>query len=197
MKVFALSTLMFAGLAVAQPGPPPPDARPPLYFPTKVGTKWVYSHPDFDRTAEIRSVEDKDGTKLVTVATVSLPKRGARQIYTETYAVSEKGLAMVKFNGYPFPEPLLKLPHKAGETWKVSIPRQRNVKEHEATHTALEPEAVEVPAGKYTAVRVQSVKTSGREIKTTSWYAPDVGPVKFTSDGYPGELVLKSFTPGK
>jgi len=62
-------------------------------------------------------------------------------------------------------------------------------------------EDVEVPAGKFHAVRVESEEPVGKELtqKTTTWYAPGVGWVKMVLQfGDAKEVkVLKSFAPGK
>jgi hypothetical protein len=59
-------------------------------------------------------------------------------------------------------------------------------------------EEVEVPAGKYRAVRVDTAAGmfNGNPVEAKAWYAPGIGLVK--SEGSFGhKLVLKSFTPGK
>jgi hypothetical protein len=59
-------------------------------------------------------------------------------------------------------------------------------------------EVVEVPAGKFTAVRVDSVYSADGEESTMSrWFAPNVGLVKMVHGGGSRTTVLKSFTPGK
>ena len=63
-------------------------------------------------------------------------------------------------------------------------------------------EEVEVPAGKFTAIRVESEVSVGSPIpllrfKLTEWYAPGVGLVKMIGryDNSVATRVLKSFTP--
>jgi hypothetical protein len=201
--------LLFIALA-AVAADPPAESRTILYFPTKVGTKWEYTHPRFDQTMEIRSVKEKDGAKYVTAAVVMYPKRRQRIINSEEYAVSEKGLFNTKSTlptGNPviFDPPLclLKLPNRPGQTWEVNVhqspgPAGAGVK---GTFTMRESEAVEVPAGKYMAVRVDFTGVHDDQVpdKHTRWFAPDVGLVKMVIAGgsNAGELVLKSFTPGK
>jgi hypothetical protein len=60
---------------------------------------------------------------------------------------------------------------------------------------------VEVPAGKFRAVRLEIAVTAinGEKvpaIRLTGWYAPEVGLVKMNR-GTEWTRVLKSFTPGK
>ena len=61
---------------------------------------------------------------------------------------------------------ILKAKFRSGDSWDVADGGKR---------TAYGPEEIEVPAGKYTAVRV--VWERGEE-KVTSWYAVGVGEVK-------------------
>ena len=39
----------------------------PLYYPTTVGTKWVYKEEGSEETLVVAAVEDIDGAKVVTV----------------------------------------------------------------------------------------------------------------------------------
>jgi hypothetical protein len=66
--------------------------------------------------------------------------------------------------------------------------------------TAGGSEEVEVPAGKYKAVRVDADGTiAGTRTGVTYWFAPDIGVVKmrYSIAGSDSVLELKSFTPGK
>jgi len=58
-------------------------------------------------------------------------------------------------------------------------------------------EEVEVPAGRFRAVRVEWDRDHPRspDFRTTIWYAPGVGEVKVALDGKPW-TVLKAFSPG-
>jgi hypothetical protein len=68
-------------------------------------------------------------------------------------------------------------------------------------YTRGKAEEVEVPAGKFEAVRVEGVVDlgTGRTQKSVEWHAVGVGVVKLVVDRGGGEqtTVLKSFTPGK
>lgn len=56
-------------------------------------------------------------------------------------------------------------------------------------------EELEVPAGKYLAIRVEESALMGRtEPRSTTWYAAGIGEIKRVS--FTGTKVLKSFTPG-
>ena len=68
-------------------------------------------------------------------------------------------------------------------------------------YTTGKEEEVEVPAGKFKAIRVEMENViNGAVFRTTYWHAPGAGMVKIVShDHKRGDRVqvLKSFTPGK
>lgn len=202
MKLAIAAFLPTVGLAVVIAAPAPNEAGPVLYFPTKVGTKWAYAHPDYEQTREVQSVEDKDGEKLVTIDDETVLQTGAKLRRTEVISVSGKGLFRRKMGKTTFDPPfcLLRFPHKVGDTWEVKGPPSPG---HEAeikiAITVHDSEQVEVPAGRYTAIRVVWAATNDGPPARTQWYAPHVGIVKSVTVDVrgPRELVLKSFTPAR
>jgi hypothetical protein len=113
----------------------------------------------------------------------------------------------LEFNGFLLDQYwLLKLPAKEGDKWEFDTPAQRDergrgLRGEKGTVTVGPTEVVEVPAGKFRAVRLEIAVTAINgdavpEIRYTSWYAPEVGLVKMTR-GTEWTRVLKSFTPGK
>lgn len=175
---------------------PVPKARP-LYFPVTVGTRWVYEEtPKAGKTKQrvevITSVEGKDGAKVVSVRSV-LDGAGATR---HKVAISNKGLFMLENDGDRADPPLcvLKLPAPAGTKWTVNSALSSVT--IEGTATVAEPERIKVPAGTYTAVRVEMAYTVLNEkYHSTVWLAPGIGIVKMVSADE--TVVLKSFTPGK
>jgi hypothetical protein len=169
-------------LAPAAPVPKGADG-PVLYYPTTVGTKWVYQRDGSDELIRttITAAEEKDGGAVLTIGLLTGDKANP---YWKVF-VSPKGL----FSGdggldeQKFPNPLLKLPVKAGEKWEVP---------GKPTRTVVGAEEVEVPAGKFRAVRVESEGL-------TEWFAPNVGCVQTVARSANGETktVLKTFAPGK
>jgi hypothetical protein len=187
-------------LAPAAPVPKGAD-RPVLYFPTKVGTTWVYDNSYSGETEEVlTAVREKDGATIVSVDRV-----GAHgELFPERrLAVSGRGLYLVQDGKRESeaPCPWIQLPHKPGDTWKHG----------DASYWACAVERVRVPAGVYLAVRVDCTGTiplnDGTALKYTSsdWYAAEVGLVKRVAESFqpglprlpPLVIVLKSFTPGK
>jgi hypothetical protein len=159
--------------------------KPLLYFPTTVGTKWVYQSRDQEWTQVVTAVEEKDGVFVVTYDTLAADGTTEAQYQR---AVSEYGISLVAGKQVEFvPKQLcLKLPYKELETWKDE--------DLEVIYKSLKSERVKVPAGVFDAIPVEMETTTGhRVLGETSWYAPGVGVVKRSR----GDVVLKSFTPGK
>jgi hypothetical protein len=189
---------------VALAAPVPRAARKtPLYFPTTVGTEWVYGSADskedeFADTLSITEAEESDGATVVTVAR----SFNGRPQSTETIRVSSEGLFLLanSHGKHDPPACMLKLPHKAGDRWQsYSLPVKP---ERGFVDVAVKEEQVKVPAGTFNAIRVDTESHRRGETKRlyTHWYAPDVGVVKYECGeafGGQGQTVLKSFNPGK
>jgi hypothetical protein len=97
----------------------------------------------------------------------------------------------------------LRFPVKAGDSWVVDIPSQEGgLQGSTGTATVGDVEEVQVPAGKFRAVRVDVTITAvdGKPLakprRATRWYAPGVGLVKVAA-GTGVTRALKAFTPGK
>jgi hypothetical protein len=187
-----------ACVAVGSAAPALKDGGPnALYTATHVGDKRVYELRAPAGTTEhsdvVTAVEKKDGALRVKIGRL----RGGETTPYADLEVSEKGLVRHMAGGNPLakPVPCLKLPHKVGETWEE--PEATGGK---TTYTVGKAEEVEVPAGKYRAIRIDSVTDQvGSSYKAACWYAPGVGLVKMVADtgGTKFSQLLKSFTPGK
>lgn len=177
-------------------GAPVPKTKPskePIYFPTRVGAKWVYrSNPGGDITEVITAVQKKDGANIVAVG-LELP--GGQVLPSQKISVSEKGLFRVASGSHEH-KPylcLLRLPFKQGAKWAANTTVGGS--ELKGTRTAYKADSVEVPAGTFKAIRVESEYTrDGVTHRATFWYAAGIGLVKYV-DGKK-ITVLKSFTPG-
>jgi len=178
--------LAFLATSVAYSAPAPKTADP-NWLPIKEGDTRVYEVRDGDRvlttyTDVVTRVEKKDADLHVTFRRES----PAADTFVTTIAVTGGGLLRVAINGKPLEKPslLLKTPTKVGAKWEVGAAR------YEVTQ---EEEDIEVPAGKFKAVRVKLI--DGAE--STFWFAPNVGVIKMASTQGPAVQVLKEFKPGK
>lgn len=175
----------------AAPVAPVSESSAKLYFPTTVGTKWVYDRNGKEETETITAVEKKAGAYIVTVEGIDYLKGTIKN----EFVVSRDSLTQTKhisWVGHP-PALLLKLSGKDGETWQTELGGWSNGKN---TVKRCGSDTIEVPAGKYATTRVETTffHPTGL-IRAQYWYAPGVGLVKETY----GDSVrkLKSFTPGK
>lgn len=197
--MFRLSALCLFVALVAVAAPVPKGTEAKLYFPTTVGAKRVMTFTSGKHTREdtetVSRVEVKDGVHRVTV---DLHTDGHRTTPGYVYEVTADGLERRtseedKGNN---PQPLLRLTVGVGETWVARPSGSRTY----ATLTRGKEEEVEVPAGKFTAIRVEVAVTRGDDTSQfTQWYAAGVGLVKEAAQR--GELTitreLKEFIPGK
>jgi hypothetical protein len=179
-------------LAVAPAAPRLKD-RPISYFPTQLGACWVYDVDGMDETRTITHVRDEDGAKLLTV---EWTWAGTDESTVETVGVSTKGLYRMGFDNEPFEQPwfMLRFPPSSGHTWKREPTKPFFGEE---TARVYGPEKVMVPAGIFTAYRVEfdCKADGGFPMLDTLWFA-EIGMVKHKS--WSGQTsALKSFTPGK
>jgi hypothetical protein len=202
-----LAVLLIFSLAL-----PTASAAPALkgkdlyYYPTKEGDKWVYESRSGDTATEytetVTKVEAKDGAFIVSVG---------REYKTDVKSfsrmqVSDKGLVRIGTGDrdLPVPVPMLKLAAKPGDTWSYEPAVPEGVAKRTVTYTMGKEEEIEVPAGKFKALRVEMSQTIPGAVvesvpRTTYWYAPGVGLVKSATNagGKERTVMLKSFTPGK
>lgn len=194
--MFRLSALALLMPVLAVAAPVPKEKGKELYFPVEIGAKKVMQRTGGvggaeEYTQTVTKVEEKDGVFTVTVHQES----GGRDWPTLVYEVSVKGVFQKKAGGgkETEPAPLLKLPAKEGDTWEADQPK--------GTVTVGKEEEVEVPGGRFKAVKVEVTRPGGRgqSPKTTLWYAPGVGLVKqvIATGGADRVTELKAFTPGK
>jgi hypothetical protein len=178
--------------------PVPKDKNPVVYFPTAEGTRWV-TQLSFDGKVEatysvsVINVEEKEGVRMVT-----LQYGIGREAKQTVHEVTAGGVA-VRSAGGGKPIPRLKVGEKAGTTWEAEEQVSPKVA-RKVTFTAGDEEEVEVPAGKFKAVRVDSeFEEGGVKQRASTWFAPGVGQVKYALNANGTTLTeeLKEFTPGK
>jgi hypothetical protein len=98
---------------------------------------------------------------------------------------------------YDPPVCLLKLPAKPGDTWTTELSGKGQPRK--TIYTYRGEEEVEVPAGKFKALKIESEMETGKSVRATFWYVAGIGMVKSSTKFGDTERVyaLKSFTAGK
>ncbi len=176
---------------------PVPKAKPKAdYYPSAVGTKWVYTYDDDtnEHTREVTDATEKDGVTTFTITW----KQGAQ---TQLWVMrkDDDGVSRVSQNGSEFdpPHQILKQKLADGDEWTSEYTLGKGgTTKYTHKRTVGKAESVKVPAGEYDAFPVSSVEASGNTSDTTLWYADGVGLIKIVAkDGTP--IVLKEFVAGK
>ena len=185
-------------LSLAAPGPKVIDLP---YYPTKIGDVLIYSksldgEARQDKIETVTGVESTESGVIVTMSLVA----GDRRVFHSKAEVSRSGVKMLKGSTTEgtFPGYMIQLPAKPGETWDAEY--KIGEISGKITHTIKKNELLEVPAGKFLCVRVDS-EITGFELKArkTRWYAVRFGLVKEVSvvANIETTQILKSFEAGK
>jgi hypothetical protein len=172
-----------------------------LYHPTHVGTTRVYEYqgswgPGGFREV-VTKVEETDGVFRVTYRHEVLggpATDGEVEVSGKGVFQLRSGLVKCKT-----PWPVVRLPLRPGDTWESDPSNAIGGAAPKATYTIGGEDVVEVPAGKFRAIRVDSVLDhNGGVVKSSHWYAERIGLIKvLTIQGTAESVqVLKSFTPG-
>jgi hypothetical protein len=189
-RTFAALLLMLPALLAVmaqKPQQPPPD-----YFPLRVGDSWKYRSTTADGkqsefTIKVLSEEKQgDGTNFYLVETLS-----AFQPIHDWYS-KPSGQVLMHRIAYPKNEALkadyqpvkqyLKNPLSVGASWQWKGKGMMGV-EIEESSQVTGTEAVEVPAGKFQAMKVETkVIQGGTPVTKTYWFANWVGMVKSMTD---------------
>jgi hypothetical protein len=206
LRRLVASTLVGVALAAGLSAAPVPThifpKDPPAFFPTAVGTKWVYQTADGDHTWVITRVEKEDGARVVTIT----DEVAGKETRTLKIAVSESGIRVLS-GSHIFPlwrgelycsQLLLNLPHAEGDSWDVTATLEGGFHLRGTWRVGGE-ERVKVPAGMCTATRVDWEPRLGRQFKvdlrTPCWYAKGIGLIQVGKD--PSFWSLKSFELGR
>jgi hypothetical protein len=201
-----LAGLALVALPVAAAPIPEGQGGPLYYYPTRVGDRLTYKYPTADVVHVVTAVEKKGDVQVVSVGgfddagkarphqKVEVSAKGLFRLESVFFGVGPAGQGSEKMVPDVPPVCLLKLPTTPGEKWVGRLGGTRQVE-----FVAGRPEAVKVPAGEFTAVPVDlahETPPGARPLRARYWFAPGVGRVKWTT-GDGGEVVLKTFSPGK
>jgi hypothetical protein len=183
---------------LAATAPVPRDAQKPRidYFPTQVGSKWVYKNtenPDWERTNVITSADEKNGAMIIRVGTQA--EDGTVE-HRETWKLSPSGLFQCHESreDEEAPTRYLKFPIQVGDKWDC-----RCTGGTMGVATCMGCEEVEVPAGRFKAVKVvarwKTQNIGGGEARV--WFVLGIGLVKCDWGDGGAATVLHSFTAGE
>jgi hypothetical protein len=174
--------------------PPEPD----LFIPAIVGTRWVYNVDDAEVTEAVTSVTRHNDHAVLAVDTII----NGQKWMSEKLTVSQFDISRTELNGQPCDPPIFVLRSglNPGQTWRVVHPG--NAVGFTIDSEFIGWEVVDVPAGRYRAVRIDSSYSDRHNNRNlVSWYAPGVGLIKeevWTSQSLgTSRKSLKSFTTGK
>jgi hypothetical protein len=190
--MLVILALVLAAPVPAAPVPTHLMPETPPYYPTTVGTKWVYDWNGRQLVETISAVEHKDGA---TIITLDQEQGEQRTQASSVLRLSKEGLSRLAVRGSEYTEPywLLKAPARPGDKWNVTVTFKPNDKPQQ-TGTKLigDADEIEVMGKKLKAIRVIT-NLSGATETMTSWYVPGIGLVKQTGTT---KMTLLSFTSG-
>jgi hypothetical protein len=144
------------------------------YFPLKDGTRWVYKAEN--RTITVRVSKHEP---VGSVSCARLEASSTDEVHNEHLAVQPDGIYKYRADGKDIEPPLclLKLPPKAGTSWKVAS--QIDGLPVTGTFTLTE-EQISALGRTLQAVVVASkdFEIAGRKMPLTYWFVRDLGPVR-------------------
>jgi hypothetical protein len=158
----------------------------PYLYPTRVGDR---HESVFNKQPVVCVVTKADSTQDgILVEVIEEHGDGPRTPY-EIVLVSAAGVKQLEAYGKKNEEPVwwVKVPHAENNTWVDQWLQQNR------SWKTTGWEEVEVPAGKFRALRTE--RTDGPGAVTTYWWAPRVGCIKWTNANNGREMT--AFTPGK
>jgi len=203
MRLFPLIFILLAlfGEVLAQQTPPPPD-----YFPAQVGLEWHYHitssggyEMDIKNVLTERTDPKETGYNVVIKSfssqeSVSYYLKQPGWVYLLETKMPQTGFTMDYVDDQKFLQNPLKV--DSGWDWKGKAVTATSSQDWEQSWNVVGTESVEVPAGKFSAVKVTSESTSsGVKTKYVYWYVDKVGLVKSTteSSGQTTDMVLTKF----
>lgn len=191
-----------------------PDTAGDPYFPIGKGHKWVY-RTDYDEDTDI--IHEVTGTEKVgevecfvmETRSENAKESRIRTLRKEWLAVTDDGVKIHKLlrgrSELEVEKPFFKLKSTLvkDDEWDGEAKASENPPKH---HYRVEPEEdVEVPAGKFKAVKIAiKIESGGSHVaEGYEWYARKVGlvksemTIKFRGEGPTIVSELKEFKPGK
>ena len=192
--IIALCIIVFAAPSFAA------DPPTPNYYPLAKGTKWHYrlcaEERELSVVCEIVEAEIRNG-KIMARLEAKLPYGTLEEVIS----ADAKGVYRNAILGARLQEPLtiIKYPIKARDGWKDKM----KLGESDGTFAIAVKNiaaAIEVPAGKFTTLAIEStVELNGEKCAAVIWYADGIGIVKqeITTGNKVCTMELKSFSAPK
>jgi len=181
-RVFAYLLPLIIAIPVAHSAPKLKDETNPYFFPTEVGSKRVLvvrvAGLTYETQENVEAIERKGGSWVITLLCGG--KEGSQILVR--YCVSRTSVSYFPDCGNTgeSSEPMccfLRLPAKVGDSWECPSPY--GGPERRCTYKTIGEEEVNVPAGKFKAVRVEGEEQFwGTTYRVTRWFAPGLGAVK-------------------
>ncbi len=168
------------------------DKKPsphPNYYPLDKGNAWHYKVTANGQNASIvtriAKIEELNKQMLARLESPNVAM-------TEHLLQNDEGVFRVRFNGLEVTPKfrLIHYPAKVGAKWHGEFTVEKDKGKHKYRGEIQKEEEVDVPAGKFKTIKVYiELEENGNKVKTTYWFARDVGFVKQTFDS-PGISVL-------
>jgi hypothetical protein len=171
-----------------------PDAKSPNYYPLQVDNAWRYKVTHAGKPVEYIARVTK--IEMVSGQEVARLESSVGSNVSEHLLQTSDGVFRYRHNGVDITPPicLVKYPIKGDAKWAGDIMVDTDKGKYSCE---AKEEAIEVPAGKFQAVRVtlRSENSKGKSATTTYWFADGVGLVKqtFDADGEPVVVELQKF----
>jgi hypothetical protein len=196
MKIIGILLLMTWGPGAAQQDG---QEKTPNYYPLQAGNQWrfrvTFGENSDKAVARITKIETIGGQSLARLE----ESVKSRVVAVGHLRQTEKGVFRYRMNDMEISPPmcLLQYPVKAGARWEgdITVGDSKSKYACEAMQ-----DTVEVPAGKFQAVRVTvRIQDKVLPVTITYWFAQDVGIVKQTVEAEKRSIVteLEKFEPKK
>lgn len=195
---FAFCSISLIVASLLSAAPLPKKDKEKDYHAMKLGTKWTYALADDKEKGELvlevieDSVQDDKSRKIVMNATAKIDNRDLPK-KTHTYRIADGNIEFTAINGRAIPaQKLFQANIKPGDTWSVDPGDKTQIQ-----FVVGEPEEIDVPAGKFKALRITATKKEGdnKMIVSQTWVVDSVGVVKLEADG--ATQALKAFKAGQ
>jgi hypothetical protein len=182
--VFAISIAFFVLLesASSQPLQKGDEAKTPNYYPLEIGNTWHYTLTIEGKKENIKAhITKSEFSNGKFAMRLEVPGLGI----TEHLIQTGHGVYRYRYNDATISPPfhLLPYPAKVGTKWKGEFSAVKGKTRFPPKSTfegeIQGEENVEVPAGKYKALKVViTITSNAQESTSTFWFAKDVGIVK-------------------